>query len=113
MLWSLTEFTKSGHYGMISPWGMRGKGIGSLTGQWCLRCLVHHAPVMARPKEDSAPIIRRPIGYQRTCRRNRTPVLPLLSLSKMMEGDPRAWSMREQVAKDDPLPLSRVRRNLN
>jgi hypothetical protein len=51
---------------MISHWGMRGKvALGSLFGQWCLRCLVPREPVVARPKEGSAPIIRRPLGTSR------------------------------------------------
>jgi hypothetical protein len=28
VVWSADRVHKSGHYGSISPWGMRGKGIG-------------------------------------------------------------------------------------
>jgi hypothetical protein len=88
-------------------WGMRGKGIGFADGRVVPAVSRPCEPVVARPKEGSASIIPRLIGRQQTCRRTKTPALPLEQQRNSCPYQPASREMSLMLA----IPVSQASQN--
>jgi hypothetical protein len=83
---------------MISPERMRGKGMGFADRPGgASGCLAPRGPVVARPKEDSASITRRPLGISRDLKVDfrRQVSLSKRTLARSGEAAPGLWEPRD------------------